>query len=1072
MGQGGGARYRRRGIRRPVVIPFSFFLWNVRSLGGSNDEIVRAKLEYILEQTRNYTFVVICETQFKQHAYLHQSGCVVGVSRQPRNPKNRGLVVLAPPHVAAQCSVLHQTELTVTISFHSHTLSFFYLPPSLPLPLVCSEFSLPPHIPPPSLVLGDFNVSITRFFGSFPSVGVLRPTRGSDGTRADLLARMIRSFNMRLPSIHEPHNTDWGASIWSSTQLKHALPDALAHSSDHAPIIFSPLVQLSLLTPSPCKRLRIPRLKSEYGIQDVQAMYSTLHPHLLSMLAKTASLPPPHCLLNECYEFIVGTFMDIGAYAGLGFVHYPDARAGINHSPRSLGEQLSHQESLRRLKSMHRFGPSIHVTGGQTGDPLTDADRYFSSLFHEPQDSVGPVPWPNPNHLPFSYVANWFDCDAVWAVVSSYPSGKSCGPDGLPSSFLKILIPTYPQKEEHRKAKPPLAVLLSTLFQWIVRTHTVPSAWLSTLVCPVKKKVEVGTIEEFRPITLTQVLRRIFEACLLRMFSMDPVVSRLLSLSPLQAGFRNNHSCYLQILTLHDSCQAGASHFGFVDWKNAYDTVSLPLLWRKLAQRGLPACVGLLLQALFDHTNGRAVIHGCLSPGFARTRGLLQGSLLSPLLFNIFIDDLADQLTKFVDPECPVPPALLYADDICLLARTPRRLQQLFNIVTRWGVENHMRANVTKSGVVVPRGSPVPPAFFLFDIMVPFVSTYKYLGVPVNDSGIMFFHMVRERVASARRKLNLFRLNHFRDTPLHPQHRLVFIRTFILPTCEYGLPLLATLHTNDITECIEPLVEFVSSDISAFLGKDCGKNPSTSVILSMYGITSMCSRIQHLALKFHLHLGKLASRYSSHPLFSLPPLPPHAPHDYLFPSYSTLPIVKEYGEWCAKSIEERELTDASSSLDGLSPLDRFLYNYRLHHLSLYADGTQLLPQYMVDTNRIGKSLVDGLVYSLPRKHSILAIQWRCNKFKVAKFYCPYINPLHPTRRHQFKRTCVNPSKCNLLDGVLSPHHTVLVRRFTRLCLQGDYPAKITMLDYLLNQSEYDAFKLCILWLEDNVTETY
>ncbi|EFX60362.1 hypothetical protein DAPPUDRAFT_124434, partial [Daphnia pulex] len=241
---------------------------------------------------------------------------------------------------------------------------------------------------------------------------------------------------------------------------------------------------------------------------------------------------------------------------------------------------------------------------------------------------------------------------------------------------------------------------------------------------------------------------------------------------------------------------AGASHFGFVDWKNAYDTISLPLLWRKLAQRGLPACVGLLLQALFDHTNGRAVIHGCLSPGFARTRGLLQGSLLSPLLFNIFIDDLADQLTKFVDPECPVPPALLYADDICLLARTPRRL--------------------TKSGVVVPRGSPVPPAFFLFDIMVPFVSTYKYLGVPVIDSGIMFFHMVRERVASARRKLNLFRLNHFRDTPLHPHHRLVFIRTFILPTCEYGLPLLATLHTNDITECIEPLVEFVSSDISAF----------------------------------------------------------------------------------------------------------------------------------------------------------------------------------------------------------------------------------------------------------------
>eukprot|EP00123_Amoebidium_parasiticum_P019158 comp24345_c0_seq3/m.46428 comp24345_c0_seq3/g.46428 ORF comp24345_c0_seq3/g.46428 comp24345_c0_seq3/m.46428 type:complete len:204 (-) comp24345_c0_seq3:221-832(-) len=195
------------------------------------------------------------------------------------------------------------------------------------------------------------------------------------------------------------------------------------------------------------------------------------------------------------------------------------------------------------------------------------------------------------------------------------------------------------------------------------------------MVFPIKKMVARGPIHEFRPITLTSVFRRLFESGLLQAFSHNPTLKQASQLSPLQAAFRNRHSCYDQILTLHNATQGDPEHLVFIDFKNAYDTVDLPRLWAKLTTRGVPSQMGRLLEAMFTFTCGRAVVNGRLSPGFTRTRGVLQGSLLSPLLFNLYIDDLADALSAAqIDGGLPskAPPALFFADDIVLVIRSYR----------------------------------------------------------------------------------------------------------------------------------------------------------------------------------------------------------------------------------------------------------------------------------------------------------------------------------------------------------------------------------------------------------------
>eukprot|EP00123_Amoebidium_parasiticum_P019211 comp24348_c5_seq7/m.46509 comp24348_c5_seq7/g.46509 ORF comp24348_c5_seq7/g.46509 comp24348_c5_seq7/m.46509 type:complete len:752 (-) comp24348_c5_seq7:38-2293(-) len=739
----------------------SFFFWNARTLGpqkGLPPGTLDDKISYIQQQTNNHTFTVICETQFKNHHKFNST--LVDTSTHPGYAKNRGIIVLAAPHVRVKCKPVAKTEFSVSIEFLSNVFTFVYYPPSMSVVELTHELS---QLPMSTVILGDFNTRLHHTDTLQVSVGY--PSKPPE--RAIPLARYVQSHTLRFPQISHAHNTDWGVAFWPSTMSKLSLPPNLSRSSDHSPILFLPKISLDLLPPPPPTfRLRLSQLKSQWGRVDVCVCYATKHPIYMRLLESAQARPDSHLVLDTCTNFIVDDLIDLGDYAGGGRKEYPDALLLPNTTPARLGEPLSQKESLRRLASMNRFGPPARIIGDTTGDPLIDSDKYFSELFKDRTPAQKPIVWPVDPSIPIESILPFFSPDAIWSVISSYSSSKSCGPDGLPAGFLKILVPSYPQKESDRAIKPDLTIMLSSLFSWCVKCGHVPSSWLDTLVIPIVKKDSEGPISSFRPITLTQVVRRFFEACLLRLFAHHPRFQSILHIHPCQSAFRKNNSCYVQIMALHDSMQVGAQYVGFIDWKTAYDSVSPGLLWEKLAARGVPHCIGVLLEALLSQTYGRAVVNGHLSYGFARTRGLLQGSLLSPFLFNLFIDDLAVKIyAENDDPINNFPPALLYADDLSLLARTPRRLQRLFDVVSEWCKANLMILNIDKCGVLVPDIANNLHTFTLSSKPVPIVPEYKYLGVPVHSVGVMFSHFVERRVELARKRLAFFSANIFEGAP-------------------------------------------------------------------------------------------------------------------------------------------------------------------------------------------------------------------------------------------------------------------------------------------------------------------
>ncbi|XP_045105469.1 uncharacterized protein LOC123500981 [Portunus trituberculatus] len=243
--------------------------------------------------------------------------------------------------------------------------------------------------------------------------------------------------------------------------------------------------------------------------------------------------------------------------------------------------------------------------------------------------------------------------DDVGRLLRGVNTRKAPGPDGLSPHILK-------------NCATELTTPLTLIFRQCLQTGEWPSLWKEARITPVHKKRSRAEPGNYRPISLLSVVSKIFERIIGEQINKYLEENHLLS--PKQFGFRKGRSTSDLLLLLskswHDALDAGRPSLVIaLDIAGAFDSVWHHALTTKLQQLGI---TGDLLQLFTSYLTGRSlrvVVNGSTSSSFPVEASVPQGSVLGPILWNIYFNDLLQSS----------PEAAAYADDCTLSWAYERR---------------------------------------------------------------------------------------------------------------------------------------------------------------------------------------------------------------------------------------------------------------------------------------------------------------------------------------------------------------------------------------------------------------
>lgn len=255
----------------------------------------------------------------------------------------------------------------------------------------------------------------------------------------------------------------------------------------------------------------------------------------------------------------------------------------------------------------------------------------------------------------------------------------SATPDGIPPIVLKKIGWT-------------IIHFLTSFFQLSISTATVPRQWKTANVIPVHKKSSKDKACNYRPISLTSSVCRLLESII-----KDEVLQYLMTnnmISRSQHGFLPRRGTATQLLqTLNDWTAAfdnkDAVDVIYTDFSKAFDRVSHLKLSQTLFSFGIG---GVNLRWIMEFLTGRTqrvVVNGVVSSPLDVISGVPQGSVLGPLLFIIYIEDIQ----YCCEQECKMG---LYADDSKLYSQQPQMLQKSLLSLDKFIEDRQLRLALEK----------------------------------------------------------------------------------------------------------------------------------------------------------------------------------------------------------------------------------------------------------------------------------------------------------------------------------------------------------------------------------------
>ena len=571
---------------------------------------------------------------------------------------------------------------------------------------------------------------------------------------------------------------------------------------------------------------------------------------------------------------------------------------------------------------------------------------------------------------------------------------------------------------------------------------------------------------------MTNIFRKIFESLL--MDYINQYLPNHFRLCGNQAGFKKGYSTLTHAIVSNETAKVIPHQYhAFLDLKKAYDSVPIKILLEKLEDRNIPGGILSLITSLFTECKTRVIVNKKITKEINLSRGLMQGSILSPLLFNIFIDDLARKLTLLY-PNDPLPHCLFFADDIKLNHPDPNHLQKMLFECSKWADENGMEFNEKKSAILSDTSISSFPFILIKNkkkINLPVVPSYKYLGFTHTCKGIDW----KENLDNSAKKAYgiLKSLFFYRD--IWPESvKLIIFRTFIRPTMEYSAGLafywmtkidqLKNKSGKPIYSEVPTYHKVMEQGVQWILNHNRISNASCLLLLP-----STIMRLYTLALKFRVHLSKMDNENPLYLAFhpKKKEVPPLSPFTFAHKINYWNSLFKDYKYFNLPPPPEPEskVEKKNHNLNKISlRINKMIQN---HFNSLIMDKC-ILPSARITKNNNNNKVINSLIKSPDKcifiRNRVIrkrAISWRLNAIGS--------NRICPICGDTFKRSHIN--KCKFI--FIPPYNKIInnkdILRYKKDLMDfPKLPESYNILDSLLNHQKYKKFglfmdKLFIFW---------
>lgn len=381
-----------------------------------------------------------------------------------------------------------------------------------------------------------------------------------------------------------------------------------------------------------------------------------------------------------------------------------------------------------------------------------------------------------PSYNEKTFIFSSITTHEVSKALKLIKSSSSCGHDGISNKLLKMLLPVISEP-------------LAQIFNECIELNYFPEQLKIARIIPLYKEGNRKLVNNYRPISLLPSIDKVFEKIIYK--RMISFIDKYKLINEQQFGFQKNKSCIHAILSFTeemrkqlDNKEGGTSVF--VDLKKAFDTIDRKILLKKLQIYGFRGNFLLFLESYLKDRKQFVDYNNEYSSLKLVDIGVPQGSVLGPLLFLLYINDLPLVLKN--------GNAVLFADDTTIVSSSKGpKFQQDLNNVQEWLKANKLTLNCEKS-VVMNFGRCAINNIELSDKKLKLMKHCKYLGIYV-DKDLKF----KEHIQKIEKKLAKFSGLIFKVRDYFSKKQLLlFYNAYAKSVIDYGILVYGKALKTDI----------------------------------------------------------------------------------------------------------------------------------------------------------------------------------------------------------------------------------------------------------------------------------